>query len=35
MELVGIGVGHAYYLLMFEYPQNIGGPSLVKTPDFL
>ncbi|XP_077283818.1 derlin 1 [Arctopsyche grandis] len=35
MELVGIGVGHAYYFLMFEYPQNIGGPSLVKTPDFL
>ena len=35
MELCGILVGHMYFFLMFKYPQDFGGPSLLSTPDFL
>ncbi len=35
MELVGILVGHLYFFLMFKYPQDFGGPSLLSTPGFL
>ncbi|OWA51512.1 Derlin-1 [Hypsibius exemplaris] len=34
MDLVGILVGHLYYFLAFKYPQDFGGPTLLKTPDF-
>ena len=32
MELIGILIGHLYFFLMFKYPQDFGGPSLLKTP---
>ena len=35
MELCGILIGHMYFFLMFKYPQDFGGPSLLSTPDFL
>ncbi|XP_046386647.1 derlin-1 [Ischnura elegans] len=35
LELVGIMVGHLYFFLMFTYPQELGGPSLLKTPGIL
>ena len=35
MELSGILIGHMYFFLMFKYPQDFGGPSLLSTPDFL
>lgn len=35
MELVGILIGHLSFFLMFKYPQEFGGHSLIKTPDFL
>lgn len=35
MELLGILVGHLYYFLMFKYPQELGGPTLLQTPAFL
>merc|ERR1719369_2132402 len=35
MELIGILIGHMYFFLMFKYPQDFGGPSLLSTPDFL
>ncbi|XP_060852230.1 derlin-1 [Rhopalosiphum padi] len=31
-ELVGIIVGHIYFFLMFKYPQEMGGPQLIQTP---
>ena len=34
MDLVGIIVGHLYYFLAFKYPQDFGGPTLLKTPGF-
>ncbi|GAB1598273.1 derlin-1-like [Argonauta hians] len=34
-ELIGILVGHLYFFLKFKYPQEFGGPHLVKTPQFL
>ena len=34
-ELSGILIGHMYFFLMFKYPQDFGGPSLLSTPDFL
>jgi len=34
-ELCGILIGHLYFFLMFKYPQDFGGPSLLSTPDFL
>lgn len=35
MELVGILVGHLYFFLMFKYPQELGGPTLIQTPSIL
>ena len=35
MELCGILIGHMYFFLMFKYPQDFGGPSLLSTPDIL
>jgi len=35
MELIGILIGHLYFFLMFKYPQDFGGPSLLSTPEFL
>merc|ERR1712080_615662 len=35
MELVGILIGHMYFFLMFKYPQDFGGPSLLSTPAIL
>jgi len=35
MELCGILIGHTYFFLMFKYPQDFGGPSLLSTPGFL
>ncbi|XP_051879734.1 derlin-1 [Pristis pectinata] len=34
-ELVGIFVGHMYYVLMFKYPQEYGGRTFLSTPQFL
>lgn len=34
-ELVGIVVGHLYFFLMFKYPQEMGGPQLIQTPQIL
>lgn len=34
-ELVGIIVGHLYFFLMFKYPQEMGGPQLIQTPQLL
>jgi len=31
-ELFGILVGHMYFFLMFKYPQDFGGASLLSTP---
>lgn len=35
MELLGILVGHLYVFLKFKYPQELGGPELLNTPEFL
>ena len=35
MELIGILIGHMYFFLMFKYPQDFGGPSLLSTPQFM
>ncbi|KAG5891574.1 hypothetical protein JTB14_015840 [Gonioctena quinquepunctata] len=35
MELFGILIGHLYFFLMFKYPQEMGGPSLLQTPSIL
>ncbi|OZC12537.1 putative derlin-1 [Onchocerca flexuosa] len=34
-ELIGILVGHAYYFLMFKYPQDFGGRAFLRTPQIL
>lgn len=35
LEIIGILVGHLYYFLMFKYPQDLGGASLLQTPSIL
>uniref|UniRef100_A0A1B6E1M1 Derlin n=1 Tax=Clastoptera arizonana TaxID=38151 RepID=A0A1B6E1M1_9HEMI len=35
LELVGILVGHAYFFLMYKYPQEFGGRQFLTTPNFL
>lgn len=35
MELVGIIVGHLYFFLAMQYPQEFGGPMLLNTPQIL
>lgn len=34
-ELLGIIVGHAYFFLMFKYPQDFGGARLLTVPSIL
>lgn len=34
-ELIGIIVGHMYFFLKFQYPQQYGGASLLGTPSIL
>ena len=34
-EICGILIGHIYFFLMFKYPQDFGGPSLLSTPNIL
>ena len=34
-EIIGIVVGHAYFFVMFKYPQDLGGAVLLRTPQFL
>ena len=31
-ELIGIIIGHLYFFLKFQYPQQYGGASLLGTP---
>lgn len=33
-ELIGILVGHAFYFLAFQYPQD-HGEAIISTPSFL
>lgn len=35
MELIGILVGHLYFFLTFQYPQEFSGRQLLQTPSFL
>ncbi|VDP96342.1 unnamed protein product [Echinostoma caproni] len=35
MELTGIIIGHIYYFFTFQYPQEYGGQTVLKTPNFL
>ncbi|XP_045505338.1 derlin-1 [Colias croceus] len=35
MELIGILIGHLSFFLLFKYPQEFGGPSLLSPPAFL
>jgi len=36
VEIIGILVGHAYFFLKFQYPQQYnGGESFLRTPKFL
>jgi len=34
-EILGILVGHLYFFLTFKYPQDFGGRSFLRTPEFL
>ncbi|KFM74347.1 Derlin-1, partial [Stegodyphus mimosarum] len=34
-HILGILVGHLYYFLMYTYPLNYGGSSLLQTPQIL
>jgi len=34
-ELMGILIGHLYFFLKFQYPQQYGGQELISTPQFL
>lgn len=34
-SVAGILVGHLYCFLKFQYPQELGGPSLLQTPSIL
>ena len=33
--LLGIVVGHLYFFLTMQYPQEFGGRRLISTPQFL
>jgi len=35
LDLVGIVVGHLFFFLMFQYPQEFNGPQVLTTPNFL
>lgn len=32
LEIIGIIVGHLYFVLKFKYPEELRGPSLLQTP---
>jgi len=34
-ELMGIVIGHLYYFMKYQYPQQYGGAPLISTPGFL
>ncbi|XP_055918854.1 derlin-1 [Eupeodes corollae] len=34
-SLLGILIGHLYFFLKFQYPQELGGPSFLETPGIL
>jgi len=34
-EIIGILVGHLYYFMKFQYPEEYGGPALIETPNFM
>jgi len=34
-ELIGILIGHLYFFLKYQYPQQYGGQALISTPQFL
>jgi len=34
-ELMGIIIGHMYFFMKFQYPQQYGGQPLIHTPAFL
>ncbi|XP_054165456.1 derlin-1-like [Oppia nitens] len=34
-EIIGIIVGHLYYFIMYRYPEEHGGQSLLQTPSIL
>jgi len=34
-ELIGILIGHLYYFLMYSYPLEYGGSTLLQTPQIL
>ncbi|XP_071512769.1 derlin-1 [Panulirus ornatus] len=35
LVFIGILVGHLYFFLMFKYPQDFGGATLLRTPQIL
>lgn len=34
-SLIGIFIGHFYYFLKFQYPQELGGNAFLETPFIL
>jgi Derlin-1 len=34
-SIIGIFVGHLYYFLKFQYPQEMGGQQFLNTPSIL
>jgi len=34
-SLIGIFIGHFYYFLKFQYPQELGGNAFLETPNLL
>ena len=34
-SLIGIFIGHFYYFLKFQYPQELGGQAFLETPNIL
>lgn len=34
-SLIGIFIGHIYYFLKFQYPQELGGQAFLETPSIL
>ncbi|KAL0277295.1 UNVERIFIED_CONTAM: hypothetical protein PYX00_004635 [Menopon gallinae] len=35
MDLIGIVIGHLFFFLSYQYPNDFGGPTLISTPSFL
>lgn len=35
VELIGIIVGHLYYFIQYQYPEQYDGQVLLKTPQIL